>query len=255
MGQLTVTPCTALVPYGESPDDYLTEIELTRELAQLKKEYTNLTEFTQEVREYLNRHDIEMSAEVERLSAIMETISYQEQKNKAKEYQVDDDGETTEEEEDDSKAEGGSEFNEKQHKRSCKNIYSAISKRCHPDKTDNKHYHDLFTEASEAYARLDLDTLYEILTLVEQSSSKIKSVRNRAREKISDRLAKLRREITKVEKDISTIKDDPNYIIYEVYEIHGPHNARMFRQQLLRRNIDQMTAQIRIMGYEHYLHS
>lgn len=252
MMNLIVPPKMALVPYGESPADYLEEIELTVRLEQVTAEHTRLVDFCTEVKTYLNSKDLELASRVEELSAILDTINHENSRPEV-EVNVDEDGEVNEEEEDETDPSSGPAFDEAQYRKRCKNIYLLISRICHPDKTPNKHFHGLFMEAQQAYGILDLDALQDILELVKGSNSKIKSVRNRAREKISDRLRKLRKAIKNKEQEISAIVDNPDYIIFEVYEEHGPENAREFRKRLLVHNIDQLTAQIRISGYDHLL--
>ena len=255
--QIALATSTSMVLYIPNElDDMFIEHTLKQDLEEVTRQLSNLEAFCTKVRAELNVEDMDLTEELNRLNAIAEDIettsdNFEYMKDADEDLEEDGYGFADEADEDEIEQEAAAAIKAwEAFYRELKMIYRRICAICHPDKTTNKHYIKMFAVAQEAYNTDNLEELREIYDTLVKSDSKIKSIRNRARQSIDLRIALLEKKIQDKSDEITKIMDEPNFIIYETYRQHGFDVARKFRKRLLLDSIEQLRAKLKINGID-----
>lgn len=242
---LSVTQNFGMIVFGEcEADESFEEYALQQKLSEVSITLRDLEEFCLEVKKELCQHDVDLHREVMELFATLQEL----QGENDTDFNTDEDGELEEDIDEEADDTAGEKFSEREYLKQCKYAYKSIANICHPDRTTNKHLHALFLAAVTANAEGDLEELLDILDIARSSSSKIKSVRTRARTKIADRIQRLKNQIEKAEKEVEAIITDPEFIMIEVYKTNGKEDSIKLRKRLLLSSRDQLKSQIMMLS-------
>lgn len=110
--------------------------------------------------------------------------------------------------------------------------FNEISKYCHPDKTRNTELVEIFYDACSAKERNDLGRLTSLLDVLRGSKSKVKSVREAYKKKISVLVADLKERYVTLRKEISDVKQTPIMQIKELHVDNPSYAIAVFRKSL-----------------------
>ncbi len=105
-------------------------------------------------------------------------------------------------------------------------LYRKISIKCHPDKTDNNEFHELFKNAKKAYSKLDYIKLKEIY-------EKVYGVELNTEVEQENKIENLKKQLRKVETDYLELTKMNTYIMTSLYNSDKPLNKMKSKKLFL----------------------
>lgn len=135
-------------------------------------------------------------------------------------------------------------------RRHAKLLFRKIANLSHPDKVKHTRFIHIYQEAKEAAERLDIATLEDLLTLLRESKSKVKSRREDARAKLLLRIRELEHKLELKTAEFRELLNSDEYAYAQLFSTHGKYftvnehasdlkrSRNYFRSELTRRGID-----------------
>ncbi len=99
-----------------------------------------------------------------------------------------------------------------------KTLYRKISSKCHPDKTEDLNFHELFRNAKQAYSKLDYSELKKIYEEVFGETTNSRPDNN------SSQIANLKKQLRKIENDYVELTKKNTFIMTSLYNSDKPIN-------------------------------
>ncbi len=127
-----------------------------------------------------------------------------------------------------------------------KNLWRRISRRTHPDRTDNPVMHELFREGRSCYNRNDLEGLRSVWACVLLGRSRILS-------QLIDRINDLTHQIDNARANLSAIKHSNSWLMWLDYkETQKRPHVENFYRNLLSQRVQQLRQQIHMIDQTRY---